>query len=342
MKKLRILALMHQDLVPPESMEGYSDKEIAVWKTEYDVVTGLNALGHEVRKLGVSDELPVIRRTIEEFKPHVAFNLLEEFHGVAVYDYYIVSYLELLRQPYTGSNPRGLLISHDKALSKKVLMFHRIPVPRFTVFRMGRKVKRPARLEFPLLVKSLIEDASLGIAQTSVVTSDEKLAERVAFIHENVGTDAIVEQYIDGRELYVGVMGNQRLQTFPIWEMVFGKLPAGAHRIATAKIKWDEQYQDRIGLTTKAADDIDESLQRRITHICKRAYRDLNLSGYARMDLRLTDEDKVYLIEANPNPNLSYGEDFAESAEHAGLSYEQLLQRIINLGLRYRAQWQVQ
>lgn len=341
MKRRRILVLMHEDLVPPASLEGYSEKDIAVWKMEYDVVAGLENLGHEVRTLGVKHDLEIIRSTIDEFRPHITFNLLEEFHGTAVYDYSVVSYLELLRKPYTGCNPRGLLLAHDKALSKSVLAYHRIPVPRFAVFPIGRRVRRPNRLEFPLLVKSLTEDASLGIAHASLVYTDEKLAERVAFVHEQIGTDAIAEQYIEGRELYVGMIGNQRLQALPIWEMIFANLPEGSPKIATAKIKWDEKYQKRIGLETRPAEDLPPALTTKIVRVCKRAYRTLCLTGYARLDLRLADDGRVYVIEANPNPNLSYGEDFAESAEHGGLDYGALLNRIVGLGLRYRAQWQL-
>ena len=338
-RKLRVLVLMHEDLVPPDTLEGYTDQEISVWKTEFDIIATLEELGHEAEALGVSTDLATIGEAIERFQPHIAFNIVEEFHGVAVYDHYVVSYLELMRKAYTGCNPRGLMLAHDKALSKKVLAYHRVPVPRFAVFPMGKKVKRPAKLQFPLLVKSLIEEGSIGIAQSSVVTNDQKLLERVELIHRQVGTDAIAEQYIEGRELYVGVIGNQRLQTFPIWELVFGKLPDDAHRIATEKVKWDIAYQKKVGVDTKAAEDLPDGLTDRIRRLCKRAYRILGLTGYARMDLRLTDDGRVYLIEANPNPQISYGEDFAESAEYMGVSYEQLIHRILNLGLRYRAQW---
>lgn len=339
MRKLRVLVLMHEDLIPPNTLEGYTDKQIAEWKTEYDVMVGLEALGHEVKCCGLSSDLGVLRQAIEDFNPHIAFNVLEEFHGIALYDQHVISYLELLRRPYTGCNPRGLMLAHDKALSKQLLTFHRVPTPRFAVFPIGRRIKKPAKLQYPLIIKSLTEHASLGISQASVVYNDEKLAERVAFIHTNVGSDAIAEEYIDGRELYVGVLGNERLETLPIWEMNFNNLPDDAPRIATAKIKWDESYQERIGLETNVAKDLPEGAAEHILRVCKRAYRLLGISGYARMDLRLTPEGKAYLIEANPNPNLSYGEDFAESAEHAGISFEELLHRILNLGLRYKAHW---
>ena len=340
MKKRRVLVLVHEDLVPPDDLAGHDEKSIREWKTEYDVVSTLRNMGHDARPLGVSSDLAVIRAAIEEFKPHVCFNLLEEFHGVALYDQHVVSYLELLRQPFTGCNPRGLTLAHDKALSKKVLAYHRIPAPRFKVFPIGRKVKKPARLAYPLIVKSLTEDASLGISQASVVNNDEKLAERVKFIHEKIGTDAMADQYIEGRELYVGVMGNQRLVTLPIWELRFTKLPEGAEPIATEKVKWDEKYQEQLGIKTGPAKNLGDGMEERIVRLCKRAYRALNLTGYARMDLRLRADGRAFVIEANPNPQLAFDEEFAESAAHAGLKYEDLLHKILNLGISYRARWQ--
>jgi D-alanine-D-alanine ligase len=338
-RRLRILVLLHEDLMPPPALEGYSDKEIAEWKTEYDVITCLEDLKHEVRPVGVHDNLGVLREALDEFSPHLVFNLLEEFHGVAAYHHFVVAYLELLRQPYTGCNPRGLLLARDKALSKKVLTYHRIPVPRFAVFLIGQRLAAPKRLRFPLIVKALAEQASLGISQASVVHSEEKLVERVGFMHERIGTDAIVEEYIEGRELYLGIMGNRRLQTFPVWEMSFGDLPEAAPRIATEKVKWDHAYQQRIGLRTHAVEGLPEGMEARIIRLCKKAYRTLGLSGYARMDLRLAPDGGIYLLEANPNPQISYGEDFADSAEHAGISYEALIQKIVSLGLQYRPMW---
>ena len=339
MKPLRVLAMVAENLVPPESLEGRTDKEIDEWKTEYDVITTLREMGHQVEVLGVSDDLTPIRSAILKRTPNIAFNLLEEFHGVVTYDQAIVSYLELMRQPYSGCNPRGLLLSKDKALSKKILSYHRIPSPRFAVFPLRRKVKRPQKLKFPIFVKSVIDDASLGISQGSVVYDDKELAERVAFVHEHTLADALAEEFIEGRELYVGVLGNDRLQTFPIWELWFTK--SDAPIIATRKVKWDRNYQEKLGVKTGLAKDLPEIAQKQIARICKRVYKALDLSGYARMDLRLRPDGKVFVLEANANPNLSYGEDFAESAEKSGLSYEDLLSRIIGLGMRYRAPWKM-
>ena len=337
-KRLRVLALVNENLVPPESLEGKSEREIDEWKTEFDVITTLRELGHWVEVLGVSDDLTPIRRAIIKEKPHIAFNLLEEFHGVVTYDNAIVSYLELMRQPYSGCNPRGLLLSKDKALSKKILAYHRIPSPKFAVFPIGRKVNRPRKLQFPIFVKSVIDDASLGISQASVVHDDKELAERVAFIHEHTHADALAEEFIEGRELYVGVLGNERLQTLPVWELKFTNSDVPV--IATRKVKWDRKYQEKLGVETMLAEDLGPSLEAKISRICKKVYNSLDLSGYARMDLRLRN-DRVYVLEANANPNLSYGEDFAESAEVAGITYEDLLSKIIALGMRYRAPWKL-
>lgn len=338
-KKLRVIVLMHEDLVPPDSLAGLDEKSMQPWKSEYDVMQGLKALGHEARALGVSSDLGLIRDAIADFQPAVAFNMLEEFHGITVYDQHVVSYLELMRQPYTGCNPRGLMLAHDKALCKKILLYHRIPTPRFVVFPQGRVIKPPRGLSYPLLVKSLTEEASSGISQASVVRNDEKLRERVEFVHQQFKTDVIAEEYIEGRELYVSVMGNQRLNMFPIWEMVFANMPDNVPHIATAKVKWDYEYQKKRGITTQAAADLPAGCADRIFKLCSRLYRALSLSGYARMDLRLTPDGRIFVLEANPNPNLERGEDFAGSAKKAGIEYEDLLQRIMSLGMRYQAEW---
>jgi len=333
-KKLRVAVLMHDYLVPPDDVSGL-DLMTVQWKTEYDVLATLRDMGHDVRPVGIKDDLTVIRRAVEEFRPHIAFNMMENFHEIGAFDHNVVSYLELLRVPYTGCNPRGLMLARDKALSKTLLTYHRIPVPDFVVVHVGRKPRRPRRMAFPLIVKSLTQEASIGISQASVVDDEEKMRERVAFIHSSVGTDAIIERYIDGRELYVGIIGNQRLRVFPVWELHFTKMPDDVHRIATERVKWSAKYQRKYGIKTRAArlpDEVAAYVQR----LCKRVYRTLDLSGYARIDLRMEEGGRVFVIEANPNPQLAYGEDFAESADRAGVSYDALLQQILLVGLRWR------
>jgi D-alanine-D-alanine ligase len=328
------MVLVHHYLVPPENVEGH-DMMTVQWKTEYDVTSTLRDMGHDVRIVGVHDDLTVIRGAVEEWKPHIAFNMLEGFHEVGAFDHNVVSYLELLRVPYTGCNPRGLMLARDKALSKTLLSYHRVPVPEFMVVHVGRKVRRPKRLQFPLFVKSLTQEASIGISQASVVEDDDKLQERVRFIHTSIGTDAIVESYINGRELYVGILGNQRLQVFPVWELHMTKMPEDAHRIATERVKWSYKYQTKYGIKSEAAQ-LPAETALRLQHLARRVYRTLDLSGYARIDMRMEDNGKVYVLEANPNPQLSWGEEFSEGAEGAGLSYEAMLQRILNAGLQWR------
>lgn len=333
-KKLRVLVLCQKNLVPPESLEGYTEAQILNWKTEYDVVSALRAMGHEVFPVEVSNELGVIHVAIDDHRPHVAFNLLEEFDGYPLFDQHVVSYLELMKQKYTGCNPRGLTLARDKALTKKILAYHRIHVPAFAVFPVARKVRRQKRLRFPLLVKSVVHEGSIGISQASVVRNDEKLAERVEFIHRKTGSDAIAEQYIEGREIYVGLMGNNRIQTFTPWEHVLENLPEGAHNIATYKLKWNPEYQKVVGFTDRPAE-LPPELERRLLNISRRIYRILMLSGYARLDYRMTDDGRFFLLEANPNPNIADGDYFSDSAKTSGLEYAPLLQKIMTLGISY-------
>jgi D-alanine-D-alanine ligase len=334
MTPLRILALAHPDLVPPDNIEGYSEKEAYAWKTEYDVISTLRSSGHEVRMLGVQSELTPIRDAVEDWKPDIVFNLLEEFHGESLYAQNVVGLLELLRVPYTGCNPRGMMLARGKDLSKKLLKYHRVPAPAFAVFPIGKKVRRPGRLRFPLIVKSLWEDASLGIAQASIVDTDEKLADRVAFIHKRLNTPAIAEQYIEGREIYVGVLGNDRLQVLPVWELSFSNLAEGAHAIATERVKHDPIYQEKRGILQGPAEGLPASVVTRIRTMAKRICHTLELDGYCRIDFRLSRDNIPYFIEANPNPEIASSQEYAQAARHAGVSYAELLNRIVILGLR--------
>ncbi len=334
-KKLRVLLLMHDYLIPPDDVSKIDLAE-AEWKTEYDVLSALRRIGHEVIPLAIKDSLGVVSDAVREVKPQVAFNLLENLHEVVTFDQNIVSFLEVLGVPYTGCNPRGLIMSRDKALSKMIMAHHRLPVPEYTVIRSGRAVHRPKRLAFPLIVKSLTMDASIGISQASIVNDDAHLRDRVKFVHKSVGTDALVERYVEGRELYVGLLGNQRLQVFPVWELRFTKSPDSVYPIATERVKWNTRHQKRHGIETGPAQELPNGVADRIVKICKRVYRVLDLNGYARVDLRLTPTGEIYVLEANANPQLAHGEDFAASAEHVGISYEALLQRIIGAGMLWR------
>ena len=330
---LRVLVLMHPSLVPPDSLKGQPPEEVHRWKTEFGVVSTLRRIGHEVRPLGVQDELNPIRVAAEDWKPDVVFNLLEEFYSLSDFDSHVVSYLELLKLPYTGCNPRGLFLARSKAITKKIAAYHRVRVPAFFVVGRGRKPKRPGSLRFPLFVKSASEESSLGIAQASLVDSDEKLAERVRFVHESVGTDALVEQYIEGRELYVAAIGNERVRTLPVWELDFGKLAETGEPIATERVKHSLEYQKKHGIDAKRAENLEPLLVGALERTTRRVYRMLELDGYARVDYRLTPAGEIYLLEANPNPEIAETEEFASAALAAGIPYPQLLKRIVSLAL---------
>ncbi len=333
MKSLRVMVLVHYQLVPPDTLKGLSEAEAYDIKTEFDVVDTLRRIGHDVHVLGVGDEIRPIRHAVTEHKPDVVFNLLEEFDGNTAFDHHVVSYLELLGVAYTGCNPRGLVISRDKALSKKLFAYHRIPTPKFAVIRTGRKVKVPKALSYPLIVKSQIEESSLGIAKASVVGDEEQLIERVRIIHERVKTDALVEEFVEGREVYAGLIGNHRLTVLPPQELVISGLAEGEFLIATEKVKHDRGYQERHGVDIKLFDGPPELL-RTLERLAKRVFRVLQLSGYARVDFRLDADGMPFVLEANPNPEIARSEEVSTSAEAAGLSYEELIQRIVNLAMQ--------
>ncbi|MCO4793230.1 MAG: ATP-grasp domain-containing protein [Bacteriovoracaceae bacterium] len=326
---------MHKDLVPPENITSNEiDRSVCPYVTEFDVLSNLKKNGHDVRALGIISDLKPLRETVEEFKPHIVFNLLEEFDGEAVFDQNVVSYLELLRIPYSGNNPRGLIFARDKALTKKILTYHRIGTPKFQVFAKNKKTKRHIHLKFPLIVKCLDEEASLGISQASVVHNDEKLQERVKFIHRNWGVDAIAEQFIEGREFYVGILGNYKLTVLPVWELEFNKSDEPGKELYSTRAKFNEKYREKKGVTTKRAN-ITPELEKKIIDACKRTYKVLNLNGYARIDLRVDTNDKIYIIEANPNPDIALDDEFASSAEHMKITYSELLDKVLKLGIAW-------
>jgi D-alanine-D-alanine ligase len=333
-KKLKVLALF--DAIAPTTIDQDLSAELktADWKTEANVLAALRALGHEAEHLAIFDNLDLLRQKLEAFAPDVLFNLADQFKNNRGFDQNIVSLLEMQGVPFTGCGATGLVLCKHKGISKKILSYHRIHTPNFVVLPRGQRVARPRQLKFPLLVKPVKEEASLGIAQASFVESDDQFRERVTFIHEKHDSDAIAEEYIAGRELYVSLMGNMRLTVFPIRELVFREVPPDEPRIATYRAKWDEEYRKRWGLQNQFAEGLEPALVAQIEQVCKRIYRLLTIDGYARIDLRLTATNEIYFIEANPNAILAEDEDFALSAGKAGLPYAQLIDRIVRQGLK--------
>ncbi len=304
------------------------------WKTEANVVAALRELGYDTEYLALFDDLEVLRQKLLNFQPEIIFNLADEFKQNRAFDQNIVSFLEMQGVPFTGCGATGLTLCKHKGISKKILGYHRIHTPAFEIVPRGKRCVRPKRLKFPILVKPLKEEASYGISQASFVENDDQFNERVLFIHERFNNDVIAEEYIEGRELYVSILGNHRLQVFPIRELVFKEVPPDEPKIATYRAKWDAEYQKRWGLTNQFAEGLDPAVVRQIEQTCRRIYHLLTIDGYARIDLRVTADNKVYFIEANPNPFLAADEDFAQSALKANITYKQLIERIVRLGLK--------
>ena len=333
-KKLKVLVLF--DGGGPTTLDQDFSKEMktADWKTEANVMAALGALGYTAEHLAIFDDLDLLRQKLENFAPDVLFNLVEQFKNNPGFDQNIVSFLEMQSLPFTGCGSTGLILCKHKGISKKILGYHRIHVPNFVVIPRGQRIARPKQLKFPIVVKPVKDEASYGISQASFVDTEEQLRERVGFIHEKHDADVIAEEYIGGREFYVSLMGNLRLTVFPIRELVFGEVPPNEPKMATYRAKWDEEYRKRWGLQNQFADGLDPALVAHIEQTCKRIYSLLTIDGYARIDLRLTEANEVYFIEANPNPILAEDEDFALSARKAGLPYPQLIDRIIRHGMK--------
>jgi len=308
--------------------------EAGAEEAEYDVARALLASGHEVRMVGVADQLEPLLAALAAFQPKLVFNGCESFRGRARHEYAIAGVLEMHDYRYTGSPPTALLVARNKSLTKKILGYHGIHVPAFAEFHPGEKAVRPSELRFPLIVKPLLEDASVGIAQASVVDDDESLVERVKFIHEKFTQAAIVEELVEGRELYAGLIGNAKLDVLPIVEMTFGDPDPADHRIATYKAKWDEEYRKRKGIRNVFAKGLSDPVTAKIGEICRTAFHALWLQDYGRIDLRLTHDDEVYVLEVNPNPFIAREHEMATAAERAGMSYQEFVQRIAQEALK--------
>ncbi len=324
-----IIVLVHTDLVPDESIHPNElDRFKTSWLTEYDVVTQLKKNNHNVRIIGLHDTLSPLISAITDKKPDLVFNLLEQFNNDSKMEYNLVALLELLGVSYSGCNSKGLAIAKDKALSKKILKHHHIGTANFLAIPRNKKRKLPKNMSYPLIVKCLYEEASLGISQASIVHNEEKLTERIKFIHENLEQDAIIEEFIEGREMFVGIIGQKQLKCLPVWELSFENAQEPEKEIYSQRAKWNEKYRQRKGIITKAAQ-LEDHLQQKIIKTCKKVYKILNLSGYARIDMRISNEGKIYILEANPNPNIALDDEFARSAQYIGISYCELIEKLL-------------
>jgi D-alanine-D-alanine ligase len=302
--------------------------------TENDVHRALLENGYEVRLLGLYADVRPLLDEVREFKPDVIFNLMETFHQVTHWDKNITALIEILKVPYTGASSAALFLCNDKGLCRKILRFHRVRGPRFHTFYRGHKIWLPKTIKLPCVVKPLAEEASRGISNASIVDDERAFIERVKMIHDSMEMDAIAEEYVEGRELYVSIIGDQRLRVLPPREMTFGQMAEDEPRIATYKAKWNDAYRKRWGIRNVFAAKLDDALQERVDEVCKRAYRALNIRSYARLDLRVTPAGQVYVIEPNVNPCIAKDDEIAQSAKKVGISYPALIRMIVRQALR--------
>lgn len=301
--------------------------------TENDVYRALRENKYDVSLLGVHNDLGVFFEEIRENRPDVIFNLMEVFDGKSHLEKNIAALLEMVGIPFTGASSDTLHLCNNKELNRKLFRFHRIKIPTFHAFHRQHKIWLPKKMKLPCIVKPITEEASRGISQASIVDNEQAFTERVRFIHEKMERDAICEEFIEGRELYVTVMGHKKLTVFPPREMRFGELPEDA-RIATYKAKWDEKYRAKWGIKSVHAGKLPAGADREIADVCKRAYRALNARSYLRFDVRLNNRGHVYIIEPNANPCIARVDEVALSAEKSGVAFSRLIRKIVQLALQ--------
>lgn len=324
---MRITVLF--DRAEPPRDQDYTDELKAPEAPEFEVAVALRALGHDVMLLGFHNDVTTIIGGLRAQEPELVFNAVEAFGGDFRKDAYVAALLEMLGYPYTGSGPEGLMLGRDKSQSKKLLAYHKVHVPAFKVFPRRTRARKASPLKFPVFVKPLDQDGSFAIAQSSVAENDGELTERLGYIHKKLEHDAIVEEHVVGRELYVGVLGNARPRALPAIEMKFTNPAPGQWKIATHRAKWNEAYRKERGIVNEPARDLDAASVERLQRAALAAYRTLHIRDYGRADFRMKEEGTVYLIEMNPNPFLRQGDDFANAAKEAGIEYNELIATIV-------------
>lgn len=331
MKSLKIILLFDVSIqLPTTEYEKYWSTPD--WKSENDVRLALMKLGHQVIPFGIFNDLHGFLKLVGDEKPDLVFNMSEAFSGKRDFEPNLTSVMQLMGVPFTGSGPMSLQLCKDKGLTKIILSHHDIQTPQFIVARKGRSIDSLKKFQFPAFIKPLQLESSEGISQSSYAQNEKEALARVQFIHEKLGVDAIIEEFIDGREVYVSVLGNEKLTTYPPRELFFKQMDKDEPKFATYKSKWDKGYRKKWGIDTGWMNDTTEPFQKKISETCKKIYRLLQIQGFGRIDLRIKG-DQIYFIEANPNPSIAKKEDFSLSAHKAGVEYTELISKIITLSL---------
>lgn len=298
--------------------------------------SAIEACDHSVQPLAVDDSVEPLVDALKSGPPDLVFNLAESFGGKSALESNVAALLNLLGLRYTGSSPAGLLLAGDKTLTKKVLSFHGILTPEFATLFRGA-LDWAGDIAFPLIVKPPQEDASLGISSNSVVNDLRELFTRIDELQSAFQQPVLVEQFVEGREFYVGVLGNANAKALPVMELDFSRFPAGVPRIASWEAKWGDDGagsgEQFAGTRSVFPLDVSKELSERMQRVAVEAFNALRLRDYARIDLRVTDNDDIYVIEVNPNCYLERESEFARAAAEGGLAYDALIARILELAL---------
>jgi len=297
-----------------------------------EICEALQKLGHEPSYLEM-DGRPQTLHSLSRCDADLIFNLTESFDGDDTKEMNVVAYVDLLGLRYTGAGPHGIFLSQDKAIAKKIFAFHGIKTPFFAASYRGR-VEHADNISFPLIVKPSWEDGSIGIDAGSVVTNIKEMMERVEYIQNEFDSPALIEEYIEGREIYAGILGSyERAQVLPVIELDLSRLPEGTPKIASYDVKFEKNTEAYKLTKSQIAEDLDEDTRKRLCDTALAAYRALKLRDYGRIDMRLAPNGEVYVIEANPNPWLASGQEFAMAAKASGLSYTEMIGSIVDLAM---------
>jgi D-alanine-D-alanine ligase len=294
-----------------------------------EIFEALTELGHEP-SYHILDGKNQSLLALAKCGADVVFNLTESYAGDDTMDKNIAAYLELLQVPYTGNGPQALYLAQDKSIAKKIFDFHRIKTPDFAISYKGR-TEHSHDIEFPLIVKPVSEDGSIGIDSGSVVDSVKELMERIHYIHEEFDSPALIEEFIEGREIYAAIFGNDNPDVLPLIELDLSKLPKGTPRIACQEVKFDHETEAYKVTKSAPVEDLDEETTKKLQDTGLAAWRALGLRDYGRIDMRLNKKGEVYVIEANPNPWLSSVAEFTMAARKGGYSYTEMIDKMIGL-----------
>ncbi len=314
---------------PKKPVRGKRRKKKLEKADREEIFEALGKLGHEP-SYQVLDGAEKTLVALAKLDADLVFNLTESYAGDDTKDMNIAAYLELLDCQYTGAGPHAMYLAQDKALAKKIFAFHRIKTPFFATSYRG-KLDHSHDISFPLIVKPTSEDGSIGIDQGSFVESVKELMERIHYIQEEFDSPALIEEYIEGREIYAAILGNENPEVLPMVELDLSKLPKGTPKIAGQEVKWATETEAYKVTKSAPAEDLDEATTKRLSETALSAYQALKLRDYGRIDMRLSKKGEVFVIEANPNPWLASTAEFAMAAKKAGRNYMELIAEIVDL-----------